>query len=183
MTLKHVDVTIEGIAPLLMHRPDMEALETPHSGKKSEADKEEEAKRAAYRNGRGLIWPSGNLKACLVEATSMSGLKRGKRGLMTYVRAGLFIDPVEIPFGKKEPDDIFKHLGRIPPGKKGALVVLRRPRLYEWKLSFKLVVIDPLLGPDQLQKIVEYAGQYVGIGAWRPEHGRFEVTRFEAVGT
>jgi hypothetical protein len=48
-----------------------------------------------------------------------------------------------------------------------------------WELQFTIEVADDQVTPGALQTILGEAGHAVGIGDYRPRHGRFEVITFE----
>jgi len=56
-----------------------------------------------------------------------------------------------------------------------------RPRIEDWSLDFTLEVNDDRIDSDVVKQILETAGMQIGIGAYRPRFGRFEVTSFKVV--
>lgn len=61
-----------------------------------------------------------------------------------------------------------------------ARVVRSRPALAAgWRLSFDIVVRTDQLQLPTLQQILEYAGQNVGIGDFRPRFGQFRIVSFD----
>lgn len=54
-----------------------------------------------------------------------------------------------------------------------------RPRFDDWELDFEIHVLDEQIKPDVVNGILTDAGQYVGIGDYRPKYGRFMITKFE----
>lgn len=63
------------------------------------------------------------------------------------------------------------------------MVMLYRPKLDPgWMLSFRLLVADTTIDPETLKQIIKFAGLLAGMGAWRPEYGRFVLERFEVSG-
>ena len=140
--------------------------------------------RRLYKNGAGLVLPSGNLKAAWYEgakvARSLFNLKRkGGAGIAQFIRSGLFIDPVEIPFGREEADGLHEEMGRIPP-RTGKAVLLRRLILNEWSLAFDVLVLDPLMTDEEIEISLSTTGLYIGVGGHRPIFGRFEIVKFES---
>lgn len=43
-----------------------------------------------------------------------------------------------------------------------------------WRCSFKVLIDDERITPDQLEKIVSASGRFEGLGTWRPRFGRFQ---------
>ena len=62
-----------------------------------------------------------------------------------------------------------------------ARVITKRPKWNDWTCEFVLVVDDDgLLTVATIKQIIEYAGRFLGVGSYRPEHtgefGRFTAT-------
>ena len=180
-----VKTTIEGVSPILFNRFTEEAQNQVESGRstgrQTMVQKRDEAQnRKVYKNTDGLFCPSPCVKKAVILACSIAGLKRQKKGLGQILKAVMFLEPVEIPFGVKEPDYVDEQSGRIPP-RTGARVMLYRPALKEgWRLTFTIRVFDDLIPADQIRRALEDAGIYQGLCDGRPEYGRFEVKEFEA---
>ena len=181
--MRRVSIEIQGVAPYLFNGW------SGALGDKAPANVEEEIAqgwRRLHKNGEGLFLPAANLKSAWFEgaksARSLFNLKRkGGAGIAQYIRSGTFIDPAEILFGREDADGLHEKMGRIPPGPKGKAVLLRRPILNEWRLAFDVLVLDPLMTDDELRISLETTGRYIGIGGHRPEYGRFEIVKFEAL--
>lgn len=173
-----IRVTIRGISPLLMHafplRP-IEALE-----KKSP---EEQAEIAAYRDpDTGELYiPAINIQRCLVSAAIYSK-GRGRSTLQKPVAACVFVSPERVSLGTKKY--IIDARAVVVPATKGR-VVRYRPRLDDWECTFLLTYDPVLLTETQLRKVVDDAGNWVGLLDFRPEKkgpfGRFMVVGWEKV--
>jgi len=180
--VRKVEIEITGTAPLLFNGWPGKLGDKPPT---NEAEEIAQGWARQYGNGDGLYWPVDNLKKCWYEgakkARQIFNLKRkGGAGVADFIRSGVFIDPMEIPFGRKEADGLHEQMGRIPPGPKGHAVLIRRPILREWSLTFTAIVLDPVMTDDELQVSLNAGGLFVGMGGHRPEFGRFEVTKFAA---
>lgn len=63
-----------------------------------------------------------------------------------------------------------------------------RPKFHRWTLRGRIDVWDEQITLDALRSILEFAGDYKGLGDWRPSsrtpgpHGRFDVTITKAKG-
>ena len=182
--MKSYTVTIEGTAPLLMHRFD-EIAQAQLSGevKKTKGAKEtpaEQAERAAYRLENGNLYlPAEALYNALVK--SAAGLKvTGGRG-KTYkasAQGNLNITPEYIDLGVKDYA-IDTRTARI----QRTACLRSRPRLDKWRATFTVELFDEDLTPKEvLAEMIATAGQQVGVLDYRPRFGRFMVTRFEEVG-
>lgn len=56
-----------------------------------------------------------------------------------------------------------------------ARVMRERPRFPYWSLGFTLCYDPAVFDAEQIEGLVIAAGQYIGLGTWRPRHGRFQV--------
>jgi len=178
-----VNVTIEGVAPYLYGKWTKESKEALRKGtgggKKSISDREQEALEKVCRNSNGLYLPAQDIEACLVQGVKMENLKEGRSSAAPYVEATVFVEQREIAFGKQESDFMHECLGRRPPKRGGACIILR-PGLNEgWQLSFTFIVADDRRTPELLRQGFEGAGLLVGLGEWRPKYGRFIVKKWE----
>lgn len=175
MAIKTIDVSIKGKSPLLMHRfPDMEieALD--------KKPKEEQAEFAAYRDPETeeLYIPGVCIQRSLISSAVYSKGK-GRASLQKVAAASIMISPERISLGVKNytvdsrPVVIRATKGRI---------VRHRPRLDDWSCQFEVEYEDTLLKEQQVRKIIDDAGQRVGILDFRPEckgsFGRFMVTKW-----
>ncbi len=184
--MKLFNVTIEGIAPLLHARhptPDEQEKITNRSakgGRKTKAltDAEQYAMHS-YTDKKGkFIQPGEMIEAALTKAGS-NFRAEGKKTFKEIFKSGLFITPVEIlhEIQKFEPD---ARWGKNPAT--GGAVWVVRPKAEQWRLSFTLnVVLDEKIPQEVLRDALDYAGLFVGIGAWRPKWGRFKIVSFKEV--
>jgi len=176
--------TIEGIALILFNAPSLDMLDPPSgSRQKTEEERDEEAMRRCYRNGKGLYLPSWNLKKCLLQGFQALDLRvpgnKAKR-LWRFVQPVLFIEPAELPFGLEQPDFVHKCPGR---NSDGSATIVRRPALNPgWRLPFTFRVLDDIVRSEDVELSLRAAGERVGLGGWRPEHGRFVVADWKVDG-
>jgi hypothetical protein len=173
-----IDATIQGRAPLLFNR----FTDKARPGKLRQEELLEEATRRVYRDeSQGLVLPGWNVKKCLMDGARLGEVKHGKKSIVQYLQALVIVDG-EATFGRVDYDGLHVSQGRIPP-RTGPMVTLYRPKLDPgWELSFRLIVADSTIHPSVLQQIVTFAGVLAGLGAWRPEYGRFVVGRFDVSG-
>lgn len=179
-----INGTIRLVAPIIFNKPsaaDIEAVDLGSSGRrKSIKQKEAEALDKLHHTATGAICiPQHNFKKCLIGGAYSAGLKERNRALGPYLDATVFVES-ELSFDTDTPDEIFMHWGRIPPGPKGKLANLRRPMMKaERVLPFTLSVFDDSRDPAQIHRALVQAGLYVGLGAWRPNYGRFVVEAWD----
>lgn len=176
--MKKVNVKIKGIAPLLQNR--FVGEEESVSERTGVVDRSEDWKQALYIDEKiGIYEPSEHIWGSMIRAASNFQIPgRGKKTYKDLIKSGLVIEPDKIPLGKKEPDEIDKR----PVVVRGSRIIRQRPMMKEgWKLTFTIGILDEQLPLEAVKRILEYSGQYIGIGDYRPRFGRFEVTEFEEV--
>lgn len=189
--MKTIQISLKGVAPLIMHNGQ---LADPLSGfvkasasfrgkrKKVAADHEElgrlEFLGALYVNER----QKPVLPGYVLEAVAIAGAKKSREGLVA--KAALFIEEdAELEYdGPKDPDALYedkrfvhRSMVRIATSKTPRV----RPIFKQWEVTFTATVDDDIVSPDAVRNWFETAGHQIGIGDWRPRHGRFEVTRFD----
>lgn len=175
-----INARIQGVAPFLFNRMiDPSQLDKPSSGGKVQpGERQQEAEHRVYADDDGLFIPRWNLKKCLLMGVTKAGLKEGRAGLASFLEATVFVDCDPHFIGKKQRDYIDERVGRIPP-RTGAAAIIRRPALATgWELPFTLTVVDDRRDAGAIRRGLEEAGLLVGLGSFRPEHGRFIVTEW-----
>jgi hypothetical protein len=173
-----VEGTLKGMAPFLFNR----YTEKARPGKLRPEELLEEATRRVYRaDDQVLELPSWNLKRCYLDGARLGDVKHGKKSIVQYLQALLIVDG-NPSFGRVDYDGLHICQGRIPP-RTGPMVTLYRPKLDAgWLLTFRLLIADTTIHPDTLKQIISFSGLLAGLGAWRPEYGRFMLDRFEVSG-
>ena len=173
---KFIDAELKGITALLMHRFPYEPIEAME--KKSI---EEQAEIVAYRDPDDdmLYIPGIALQSCLVAAAVYSKGK-GRASLQKQTAACVMISPERMSLNTK--DFTIDSRPIVVPSTKGR-VMRHRPRLDEWTICAKIEYDDVLITETQLRKIVDDAGQRVGLLDFRPakkgSFGRFIVTEWK----
>jgi len=172
--------TIQGVAPMLFSRMYTE-LGKP-GGKPTPEEMSVEPHLKCHRDERGVYIPGGMFKQAILGGARMGNVKDGRKSYATTLEAILFAES-NLYLGKDEYDRVFEHWGRRPPGPRGAAIMIRYP-LFEvgWQADFSLVLTmgDKYTG-DAVHRSIEAGGLLVGMGSWRPEFGRFILTRWEVV--
>jgi len=175
-------VRIEGTRPLLMNRYTGEEGKTKRSGERF--DPKERCLKALYRDKEGrIVVPARCVKATMVNAAKEFKVP-GKRGktYRDYVRAGIIIEPMDIPLitPNGDPERAWE-IDLQPVVIDRGRVMAARPRFDEWALEFDVIIVDPIITPENVKLFLENAGKYVGLLDYRPEYGLFKVTKFEKV--
>ena len=160
---------------MLQHRFTAGGRPKPHT---SEPDWTKEAEKSLHKNKDGIIFePGAHVEGCLVKAATAFQIPgKGKKTYKDLFRAAVFIEEVEIPI---EPQDYV--VDERPVVVNRARVLRYRPKFEDWKLNFTLTCLDENMPADDIKKILEHGGKFIGIGDFRPKFGRFNVNMFELI--
>ena len=164
-------VKVGGVAPMLHHRY---RGNNPEGSKKASQvyDPQVEAEKALYADGDGVPYVPGEwIEAALVRAGASFKYK-GRRTYRDLMRSGVRVEPLEIPLPFEWTIDT-----------RGAIVQRNRierfrPRFDEWEIEFDLVVMQPEVQGAVLREILTEAGDFYGIGDFRPRFGRFAIAEW-----
>ena len=174
-----LNVTIEGLAPILFNRWTDDAQQKLRSGatggKFTDDQRLAEALEKTYTNDDGdLVIPGWNLKKCILEGSNRAGLKEGRAAMSKFLAATIFVEG-DPSFGVTEPDFIDERMGRRP-ARTGGAVLIKRPGLRAgWRLPFTINVVDDRRDEAAIRRATEEAGLMVGLCDFRPEFGRFAI--------
>ncbi len=170
LNIGQVTVPIKGKTPLLMDKmPDAVRHEIlakqagiTKSGKKKVRDTTEETLAAIHQTSTGKIgFPSAGFKKGMMDCTSFVGDKFFSKKLIQ----GIMIVNAEeglIPI-KFKKQDVLEHTV------KGQTKFT--PQFHDWSCDLVIQYDQNNLGSEDIIRLLNYAGFYTGIGAWRP-HGR-----------
>lgn len=186
--MKKYKVKIVGRTPYMQHRMDDQKLEDweKNRGRIIERDDvaQEDYKRAlfhAYLDEKGVPYiPCEHIRGSMINAGSYVKSKVGNsRKSMKNIVAGMFF---VIPERIMLPSE-FEIDKRSAVNKNiKARVISIRPKWNQWSAEFELHIDNDTITKETAKTILEYAGQYVGIGSFRPEcngmFGRFEIKSF-----
>ena len=169
--MRKYNVKIQGISPLLMHRPSGLIGDISKEKNQKEMTPKEHAEQSLYIDSKEqLFQPATHLEGALVEAgKSQAVIGKGKATYSKIMGYAVEINPFEI-IHKKQKWEIFSCLGVINRGR----VLIHRPMLKDWEIEFEIIFDEEQIPASILKKCLERAGKYVGIGDWRPaKKGRF----------
>ncbi len=165
-------------------------IETPKSAKETHDDHEMRTWRERMHvDGNGEVFiPPNVLKNCLSEAAKFLSKKVPGAGKATYTKhfeAGVMCLE-RIPLGIKAEDVKPERLHVPSDGRRGGTkrVWKNFPSIAEgWTGQAVFIVIDPLLTEEVFAEHLAEAGNYIGIGRFRPRnngyYGRFRVTNLK----
>lgn len=189
--MKSYKVKITGLTPYMQHRMDDQKLEAWEKlrGPIHERPEvsQEDAVRAeyhCYRNKEGKCFiPADQIRGALIGAGSYLKAKVGGRSKsMKVIVAATFVatpDQIELP----DYDAVDKR--SAVNNKVKARIIVIRPKWTQWSAEFELQVFEDSISESQIKELFQYAGNYVGIGSYRPTNngmfGRFELTELNKV--
>jgi len=179
---------IKGVVPMLMHNGQLasplnyyakEIKKISGKRKKTEEDHENMALLEArgglyYDDDLGVYVPGENIEATLVSAAKLQKLgttfKRGAR--IIEPKCPLIYDgPQDAEKLVKNPD--FTHSAIVKVGM--ARILRTRPKFDDWSLEFTVGYFPDQLDKDTIIRIVEDAGDLIGLNDWRPRFGLFQM--------
>lgn len=135
-------------------------------------------------DGRVFIPPMAFKKSAETAARFL-GMQIKGRGKATYTKhfkAGVLVtEGLALPVKK---DDVPGEVFFVPAdGKGGSRVKRKFPVIAEWSGDVMFYILDDTITPDVFEIHLREAGNFIGIGRFRPEnggfYGRFAVDRIE----
>lgn len=149
---------------LIMERPEVSQLDATR------------AEYHSYRNAEGKYFiPADQIRGSLIGAGTYVKAKVGGRAKsMKQVVAAMFmVSPDEIIIPEYNAIDKRSAVNRNVK----ARIVVIRPKWLEWSAEFDLIITNDTITKETVKSILDYAGDYVGIGSFRPTNngmfGRF----------
>lgn len=180
--------TLTSSAPLLMHngqtanplnRFAQELKKVSGKRNKTDADHmrmaEIEFMAGLYMGEDGPVIPAYVVDSMLVGAAKKS--KEGplaKSSVFCLEHARLEYDGPRTADALWE-DERFRHVALVRVGT--ARIARTRPVFNEWACTVAISVETGLVNPGRVDEWMLVAGTQIGIGDWRPQHGRFTVKR------
>ncbi|GAG95278.1 unnamed protein product, partial [marine sediment metagenome] len=148
--MKTIKVELTGDSELLMNNPiSMLDDKADVSGIKSYkiADLKKKADIKAYKLPSGELYvPAEAIKGSLIGASSFR--KIGKFTAKPIVAGGVFISPQKIKLGTKK----YEYDIRTGVNKQRGRIVVVRPKIPKWKITFNLEFDETLIGDDLIIK-------------------------------
>jgi len=176
--MKKYNITIKFIAPYFQARFSERAQNAlkVKSGTKSKVDDSEMWKDFLYKDKKGIYIPSMQFKMSLVNG-GKSVKKKPYGSFKDIIKAYLFVEPDKIYIDKQEPDYINES---YPSRKDGLRVKVLHPAFnIGLEVNWILSCLSDDIDDSTIKLILEKAGLENGVGAWRPEHGRYIIEKFE----
>lgn len=189
--MKVLEYTIKGTAPLLMRAPTMvdglhplkkqrDLITKKKAKDKTDAD-ELELRRldfmaSLYIDEDGLYLPGEMILAAVRDAA-----KETKSGAAVLRYAQVIENRFRLVAGApKTAADLWEQRSKWADVRSvrqaGRGRVMRcRPIFRQWKTKFQLAIDEEKINQDDVTRFVSEAGQFRGIGDYRPLYGRFEI--------
>jgi hypothetical protein len=177
-----VQVTIEGVAPILFHRWNCESVESKSKAKKGSAEKNsDDVESYVYRNDRNeLCIPGEYLRGAIIGAAKFQQDPRSPRKSAAdlFKAAIVSLSPLAT-LGVKDWDYLDKRRVVIQRN----AITRSRPAMKEgWKCTFILQVNLPeYIDQAMLNQTIQNAGRLIGLADFRPSYGRFSVVKYEVL--
>jgi hypothetical protein len=186
--MKTIRVEIRGTTPLLVHRfgEDAETGKQSRAAMVADVDPRDVARKAAYIANDGTFFFSAfSIPNAMGSAGSNHKMKGTRRTARFVVPSAIRMttDTITIMNGNGPAKDFEVDSRPVTiPATKGR-IMRHRPRFNEWGAQFDMVVNDQLMTVELAHRLLEEAGQQIGVGDFRPEKrgpfGTFRVTKFE----
>lgn len=188
--MKKYEVKINGISPYMQHRMDDMKLDEWEKRRgaiieRDDIHKEDQLKAEyyAYSDDMGFYLPSEHIIGALIAAGGMVKSKVGNRNKsMKNIVAGMFSiaeDKLRLP-----KDFQIDKRSAVNRNIKARIIVVR-PKWKDWSAKFTLQIDNDTLTNETIKEILTFAGQYIGIGSFRPicngPFGRFIVEKFNKI--
>lgn len=186
----NIEISIEGVTPMLMHAfTDADQIAATSGARASAAagdrgSAKEQAEAHLYRSSDGetIIIPQPNLFSCIVAGGKF--FKNGKSKITTMktslIPACVFFSETEYEL-KHDGWNVDTRAVRIPST--GGRIQRHRPIFHNWGVDFSVTLDTDEMAARLLRQIVDAAGNKIGLGDFRPEtkgpFGRFVVTKWE----
>jgi len=189
--MKHIDIEIEGVTPLLCNRFTEEQQASASSntsasvvGDRGTPREQSEKKLYLSADGKRHIIPGPNLFRCLIDAGKF--FKAGKSKVTTIkssiIPACVSMDNVEVDIIHKEPWEVDSRPIRNPAT--GGRRLTHRPMFNDWKLKFAVTLEEEMIAEKTFREIVDAGGKRIGLGDFRPDckgmFGKFVVTKWKS---
>lgn len=184
--MKQLTVQLTGIAPLILHSNQMvdpqnyfakEMAKVKNKKPKTEADLERmseiEFMAGLYLHNDIVVIPTK-----VQAATFVKGAMKDRHGPMA--KAGVFFSKhAPLNYGKKlTPDELYangKYTSREMVRVQTSTIVRVRPIFNEWSVDVTMDYDEDVIDKETILQAWGRAGHVVGMGDWRPQHGRFSV--------
>lgn len=184
-TLEHgqpytVNITAQGMADMLFHRWNCEAVDAKSkAAKNSAAKKTDDVESYVYRDDIGdLCIPGEYFRQSIIHAAKFRQDPRSPRkSAMDLYKAGIVCLTQFASLGVRDWD--YLDTRRVVIQRSG--VNRTRPAMkIGWRANIQFSVLLPeYIAESDLHSVLETAGRLIGVGDFRPTYGRFGIVAFD----
>ena len=189
--MKTIEVEIRGNTPLLIHKfaEQAEQAKATRRVMVDSYDPRTEATKNAYIAPDGTYYFNAFAIPATMANAGVNHKMRGSRKTLKFIvpsAVRMEVDTVTILDGDGKAARNFEVDSRpvTIPATKGR-VMRHRPRFDNWGAKFRLILNDQMLSSEDAHRLLNEAGESMGIGDFRPEKrgpfGTFRVTKFEEI--
>lgn len=204
--MEEIEFEVKGIAPLLMDK--YHGLPDP---KTPEGYKKQAEEKCYRNEKGELVLEAKAVKACMRLASSELGKKMEGKKNRQSIRSGIFFKEQMLPLHRNgadtliEPDALLSATTHPPicgtpsyaevpiiehdgikedlvtrgNGEKVTRVITYRPMIKDWSVKGSMYIMG--VPKEFIKQALELGGVRYGLLGYRPEYGRFVVTKFEGV--
>lgn len=200
--MQEIKFKLTGKTPLLMHNERLAIPIDPYAQLIAKLAAKRKKKICDYEEIARIEWEGGlyltdgivQLPAHMVEASIVAGAKMNKKG--TAFKSGAMLGEICYPLKYNGPQirmtngvaeipnpkldkvyPLYRDQRNVKIGK--AKVFRTRPRFITWAVTFDIVFDNAIIEDGDLRLAVANAGNYKGIGDYRPRFGRFDAEVIE----
>jgi len=177
-----VECTVRGIADLLFHRWNCDAIEAKSKASKGSKEKKtDDIETYVYRNDEGILCIPGEYfrQAMIHAAKFLQDPRSPRKSAMDLFKSAVFATTTLCSLGVREWD--YEDRRRVTVMRAGITRI--RPALKTgWKCTVNFQVNLPeYVSQELFLKVLNDAGRLIGVGDFRPTFGRFAVTNFNII--
>ena len=125
----------------------------------------------SFEGFAGLYLPGQNFQRCLRNgATAFKLGKEVERALIVENEAPIQFD------GPNTAEELLQHSRFIltsPVVRQKVTNWVTRLIIPQWQVNYQVTIDDDRISVEALERIVQAAGRFEGLGTWRPRYGRF----------
>lgn len=186
--MKTAQVELESVSPYSQSKH-YSKDDVPKINKGNETDRDYEARTWKNRlhvdkDGQVFIPPTA-FKNCLSEAAKYLNVQIPGKGKATYTKhfeAGvLVVEPMPLGIAADKIDGEWLFVPASGKRGDGKRVTKCFPIIHQWKGSVQFLILDETITKDVFEQVLTGAGQFIGIGRFRPRnngfYGRFKINK------
>ena len=166
--------TLVGISPYSQSRPIQSTRDANETH--DEFDKRCWQEHCHVDDDGQVFIPPAAIKQCISDTAQYLSIKiPGKRNATysKHFKSGIIVDPEPMKVGMHIDDVEVERLYLNADGKRGSGTRVWRhmPKINNWSIQVKVFIPDIEIGEKIFEKILVAAGQFTGLGRYRPQNG------------